>query len=215
LTDEAAEKLEASLLALDGELALEEAERIAQGGDRLAIERAIKAMSRGLAVVGKRFQEGEWFLTELVYAGEISKDVMSRLTAKLEGSGVGRVGTLVVGTVRNDLHDLGKDIFACLARGAGFEVIDLGVNVTTERFLDAVEEHQPLALGLSCLLTSTDVEIENVIVEAVRRGVRERLKIIVGGAALTEAFARQVGADAFAPDAVTGVQIVTRWSEAR
>jgi len=213
-TDEAAEKLEASLLALDGDLALEEAERIAQGGDSQAIERAIAAMSRGLAVVGQRFQEGEWFLTELVYAGEISKDVVTRLTAKLEGGDVRRAGTLVVGTVRNDLHDLGKDIFACLARGAGFEVVDLGVNVTAERFLDAVAEHEPLALGLSCLLTSTDVEVENVIAEAVRRGVRDRLKIIVGGAALTEAFAQQAGADAFAPDAVTGVQIVTRWSEA-
>jgi 5-methyltetrahydrofolate--homocysteine methyltransferase len=119
-----------------------------------------------------------------------------------------------VGTVAGDLHDLGKNIFVSYARSAGFEVIDLGVDVSKEKFASAVDENEPLVLGLSCLLTITSGEIENVIEELRSRGSRDRIKVIVGGAALTAQFARDVGVDAFAPDAVTGTDIIKEWAAA-
>ena len=123
------------------------------------------------------------------------------------------MGTIVVGTVAGDLHDLGKNIFMNFAKGAGFEVIDLGVDVAKEKFVSAVRDHGPLALGMSCLLTVTTGVIGRVIEELKGQGLRDRIKVIIGGACLTEGFARDVGADAFAPDAVTGTDIIKKWSE--
>jgi 5-methyltetrahydrofolate--homocysteine methyltransferase len=137
------------------------------------------------------------------------------LIAPLLGEGtVERVGTIVVGTVAGDLHDLGKNIFGNYATNAGFEVIDLGVDVSAEAFAGAAERHQPLALGISCLLTISAGGIGAVIEELTRRGIRKKLRVIIGGAALTEKFAREVGADAFASDAVTGTDIIKEWSGA-
>jgi 5-methyltetrahydrofolate--homocysteine methyltransferase len=124
------------------------------------------------------------------------------------------VGTIVVGTVAGDLHDLGKNIFRNYATNAGFEVIDLGVDVSAEAFAAAAERHEPLALGMSCLLTISAGGIGAVIEELTRRGIRGKLRVIIGGAALTEEFAREVGADAFASDAVTGTDIIKEWSGA-
>jgi 5-methyltetrahydrofolate--homocysteine methyltransferase len=109
------------------------------------------------------------------------------------------------------MHDLGKNIFITYARSAGFEIVDLGTDVSVERFAEATLEHRPLALGLSCLLTVSAGAVGRVIEELARRGLRESVKIIIGGAALTEEFAREVGADAFAPDAVTGTGIIRGW----
>jgi methanogenic corrinoid protein MtbC1 len=117
-----------------------------------------------------------------------------------------------VGTVAGDLHDLGKNIFINYAKSAGFIVIDLGIDVPCGTFVDAVREHRPLALGMSCLLTSTDHQIGRVIQALGEASLREEVKVIIGGAALTAGFARQAGADAFAPDAVTGTDIIREWS---
>jgi 5-methyltetrahydrofolate--homocysteine methyltransferase len=118
----------------------------------------------------------------------------------------------VAGTVTGDLHDLGKNIFASYARSAGFDVVDLGVDVSAEAFAAAVREHEPVALGISCLLTSCAGGISRVIEELASQGLRDALKVVIGGAALTEEFAKEVGADAFAPDAVTGTDIIRGWS---
>jgi 5-methyltetrahydrofolate--homocysteine methyltransferase len=132
----------------------------------------------------------------------------------LEAGASGKRGTIVVGTVAGDLHDLGKDIFVSYAKSAGFAVVDLGSNVPKESFVSAVGEHSALALGMSCLLTVTAGEIGGVIEELKRRGIRDQIKVIIGGAALTQQFASDVGADAFAPDAVTGTDIIKEWSAA-
>lgn len=209
------ERLKRGLLDLDMEAAVEATRSIADGRDAAAVQDAVDAVSDGLQVVGKLFQEGEWFLAELVYAGEIAKDVMNLLSPLMAAGALETAGTIVVGTVAGDLHDLGKNIFMNQAKGAGFRVIDLGIDVPCEKFTAAVKENSPLALGMSCLLTSTDKQIGRVMEALKDQNLRDEVKVIIGGAALTEQFAQTVGADAFAPDAVTGTDIVKGWSTGR
>ncbi len=203
-------QLKSSLLELDMEGALAAA-RMVREDRQVAVEEAVAAVSEALKVVGSRFQEGEWFLTELVYAGEIAKEVMGLLSPLME-TGAGGLGTVVVGTVAGDLHDLGKNIFINYARSAGFKVIDLGMDVNANSFVNAVKENSPFALGMSCLLTSTDGEIVKVVEDLKKAGLREKVRIIIGGAALTEQFAETAGVDAFAKDAITGIDIIRNWS---
>ena len=206
------EHLKSGLLELDMETAVDATKSIADTGDTQAVKDAVDTVTNALQTVGKRFQDGEWFLAELVYAGEISKEIMNILSPLMEAGALGSAGTIVVGTVAGDLHDLGKNIFMNYAKSAGFNMIDLGIDVPTRQFVDAVKEHNPLALGMSCLLTSTDMEIGKVVEELKRQDLRDRVKVIIGGAALTEQFAKDAGVDAFAPDAVTGTDIVKKWS---
>jgi len=211
---ETLDALKQSLLDLDMDGALTQARSLVAGAPGGTAQDGINAVADALQVVGKRFQDGEWFVGELVYAGEIARSALQVLSANLGAGATRRLGTIVVGTVAGDLHDLGKNIFVTFARSSGFEIIDLGVNVAAARFVDAVQTHQPLAVGLSCLLTVTAGEVGKVI-EALRAaGVRERVKVIIGGAAMTAEFAREIAADAFAPDAVTGTDIVKGWSAA-
>lgn len=201
-----------SLLALDNDgVSAAVGAVLAQGAPPL-VRDATLAVADALQVVGKRFQEGEWFVAELVYAGELARAAMDRLTPALASGGERHAATIVAGTVAGDLHDLGKNLFLNFARSSGFAVVDLGVNVPAERFVAAVREHRPLAVGLSCLLTITAAEVGNVVQSLRAAGLRDQVKVIIGGAALTDAFAREVGADAFAPDAVTGTDIVRGWS---
>jgi dimethylamine corrinoid protein len=212
MSNDILERLKGCLLDLDMDAAMETARSVAGGDGPPTAKEAVDAMAEGLQIVGKRFQEGDWFLAELVYAGEIAKEVMSVLSPSLQAGSSDSRGAVAVGTVAGDLHDLGKNIFVSYARSAGFEVIDLGIDVPRDRFIDAVRENRPLALGMSCLLTSTDVEIGKVIEELKRQGLREGVKVIIGGAALTQQFSDSVGADAFAPDAITGMDIIKGWS---
>ena len=205
------ERLKNSLLELDMDTAVGAANLIIEGDNSEAVKDAIDAVTDALRIVGKRFQGGEWFLAELVYAGEITKDVMNLLSPLMEAGATESIGTVVVGTVAGDLHDLGKNIFINYAKSAGFNMIDLGIDIPTQKFIDAVKEHSPLALGMSCLLTATDMEIGRVIEELKKQNLRDKVKVIIGGAALTEGFAKRVGADAFAPDAVTGTDIIKEW----
>jgi 5-methyltetrahydrofolate--homocysteine methyltransferase len=212
LTDELLEKLRSSLLELDKEATLEAVRALLQDGPDHA-EAGVGAVTDALERVGRLFQEGDWFLGELVYSGEIAKEAMELLSPHLSAGADQRLGTVVVGTVCGDMHDLGKNIFITYAQSAGFQIVDLGTDVTVEGFAEAALQHRPLALGMSCLLTVSAGAVGRVIEELDQRGLRESVKIIVGGAALTEEFAREVGADAFAPDAVTGTGIIRAWSQ--
>jgi methylmalonyl-CoA mutase cobalamin-binding domain/chain len=214
MTREALDQMTHAFLELEKEPTLAAARTIASGESEASAREAVDALGEALQRVGKRFQEGEWFLGELVYAGEIARETMDLLTPLLHGEFYGQRGSIIVGTVAGDLHDLGKDIFSSYAKSAGFEVIDLGVDVSAERFADAVAEKRPLALGISCLLTLCAGSVGKVLEELEGRGLREGLNVVVGGAALTESFAREVGVDAFAPDAVTGTEVIRSWSEA-
>lgn len=215
MSNDTIEQLRDGLLALDMDAALKATNSVIKLQNKSKVKEAVDAVTQALQVVGKRFQEGEWFLAELVYAGEIAKEVMNLLSPLMQAELSQSRGTIVIGTVANDLHDLGKNIFINYARSAGFKVIDLGVNVPTEKFVNAVKEHKPLALGMSCLLTSTEGELGKVIQELKRQNMREKVKVIIGGAALSERVAGDISADAFAPDAITGIDIIKGWSTSK
>ncbi len=212
MTDGVCQKIKDSLLELNMGGTIEQVNLVVNG--EAVVQEAVDAVAQALEVVGKRFQSGEWFLAELVYSGEIAKAAMELLGPLMKGDSTELLGKIVVGTVAGDLHDLGKNIFINYSKSAGFEVVDLGVDVSAAKFADAVKEHSPLALGMSCLLTVTADEIGKVIAELERQGIRDQSRIIIGGAALTEQFADEVKADAFAPDAITGTDIVKEWSAA-
>jgi methanogenic corrinoid protein MtbC1 len=212
MSDDLLERLRNGLMELDMDLSLQAADQIAARQEAAMMKDAVDAVTHALQVVGKRFQEGEWFLAELVYAGEIAKEIMKVLSPFMQTGDSAGLGTMVIGTVAGDLHDLGKNIVITYARSAGFNVVDLGVDVPTKRFVDAVEEHRPVALGMSCLLTSTEAELGKVVRELVTRGLRSQVKVIIGGAALSQKTAQDISADAFAPDAITGIDIIKGWS---
>jgi methylmalonyl-CoA mutase cobalamin-binding domain/chain len=176
-------------------------------------EEIINVLSEGMDVVGEKFQVGEYFVTSLIIAGETMKEALEVLEPFLSDEGGGRRVKIVVATVAGDVHDIGKNIFTTLMDTAGFEVIDLGVDVSAEAIVGAVKKHEPAILGLSALLT-TNLEQFPLIVEMLRKeGLRRRLKIIVGGATITEEFARGAGVDAHAKTAVEGVNVCKAWTE--
>ena len=191
--------------------ALKAADAIAKSQSKSAVKEAVGAVTESLQTVGKRFQTGEWFLSELVYAGEISKEIMNLLSPLMQAESGQSKGAIIIGTVAGDLHDLGKNIFINYARSAGFNVIDLGVDIKTNKFIEAVKEHKPMALGISCLLTSTEPELRKVIEELKKQGLRDKVKVVIGGAALSKRVADDIAADAFAPDAITGLDIIKGW----
>jgi 5-methyltetrahydrofolate--homocysteine methyltransferase len=202
-----------NILGLDMNATLENAKKVIDSDGKISVNDAVNAISESLGVVGKKFQSGEWYLTELVYAAEIAKEVLKMLEPLLEGEAVKSLGTIVTGTVEGDLHDLGKNIFGNYARSAGFKVIDLGTDVSMEKFITALKENDAHILGMSCLLTATDKQLKIVIDELKNKNMRDKIKVIVGGAAITEEFAKKIGADAFAPDAITGIDIIKKWAE--
>ncbi|MEM1658236.1 MAG: cobalamin-dependent protein [Candidatus Jordarchaeales archaeon] len=147
----------------------------------------------------------------MVVAGEAMKEGIKILEPYLRTGEAERLGKVVIGTVRGDMHDIGKNIVATLLSGAGFEVIDLGVDVPTEAFVEAVRKHKPHIVGMSALLTTTMVEMENVIKALEHAGLRNKVKIIIGGAPVSKEYAEKIGADAYAKDAVEGVSICKSW----
>ncbi|MEM3564305.1 MAG: corrinoid protein [Candidatus Jordarchaeaceae archaeon] len=174
-----------------------------------------EGMAKGMDIVGQKYEAKEYFLAELVMSGEVMKEGMKILSPHLKDSDVKKLAKAVVGTVKGDLHDIGKNIFATLLMAAGFEVVDLGVNVFPEQFVEAVRSHKPRILGISALLTVTMQELGNVIKELEKANLRSKVKVIVGGAPLTEEYAKKIGADAYAPDAVAGVNICKKWVEGK
>ncbi len=213
MSSDTRQNLQDSLLALDMQTTITQVKSVIEGNSEITASEAADAITSALEIVGKRFQDGEWFLAELVYSGEIAKDALELLSPAMTMGTASNRGTIVVGTVSGDLHDLGKNIFINYSKSAGFIIVDLGVDVPVETFVTAVRDHKPIALGMSCLLTITAPEVGKVIQALENEHLRDVSKVIIGGAALTESFASEVQADAFAPDAVTGTDIIKRWSE--
>ncbi|MGQ9596923.1 MAG: cobalamin B12-binding domain-containing protein [Thermoproteota archaeon] len=170
-----------------------------------------KGISAAMEEVGKKFEASEYFLSELIVAGEIGKEVSQMLQPYMRGTEIKKVGKVVIGTVKGDLHDIGKNIFGMMLEAAGFEVIDLGNDVPAEAFVNAVMNHKPDIVGMSALLTVTMVEMENVIKELKKSGLRDKVKVIIGGAPITEDYAKRIGADGYGKDAVVGVDICKAW----
>ena len=169
---------------------------------------ALDVMIATVREIGNAFGRGELFLPDLVMAGEAMKSGSSVLEEALKGTGSARRNkTLVIGTVAGDIHDIGKSLVATMFVGAGYRVIDLGIDVPGEVFLQAVKEHQPDLLGLSALLSATALEQGRVIQALEGAGLRSGVKVIVGGGAVSEDFAQRIGADGYAPNAAEAVVV--------
>ncbi len=174
-------------------------------------ETIIEKMSEGMNIVGKKYEEGEFFVPELIMAGETMKEALEALRPYMRGEATEKSGRVVLATVAGDIHDIGKNIVATLLATEGFKVIDLGVDVPAEKIVEAVRVSGAQVLGLSALLT-TNLEQIPVVVDILRReGLSGKVKVIVGGATVTEEFARKAGVDAYAKDALTGVRICRSW----
>ena len=151
--------------------------------------------------VGRLFEIGEKFVPEMLIAARAMQQSLVILKPLLVEADVKTVGKVVIGTVAGDLHDIGKNLVAMMLEGAGFEIIDLGTNVAPEKFVSAVQEHEPDVVGMSALLTTTMVSIGKTLEALTEAGLREKVKVMIGGAPITQDFAAKVGADGFAPDA--------------
>jgi corrinoid protein of di/trimethylamine methyltransferase len=176
-----------------------------------AYDAITRGLARGMDIVGQKYEQGEYFLAELMMAGEAMKEGTKILEPYLKPETIGVAGRVVLGTVKGDLHDIGKNIVATLLKTAGFDVLDLGVDVPVHAFVEAVIKHKADILGMSALLTTTMMEMGSVIEETRRTGLRNKLKIIIGGASVTPEFAKRIGADAAATDAVKGVSVCKMW----
>ena len=166
-----------------------------------------KGLLSGMDVIGEKFRDGEVFIPEVLVAARAMNKGVALLKPLYAASGVKSVGKACVGTVQGDLHDIGKNLVASMLEGSGFEVVNLGINVDADKFVAAVKEQQPQILCLSALLTTTMNYMKDVIEAVKNSGLRDTLKIMVGGAPLNAAFAAQVGADAYTADANECVQI--------
>ena len=161
----------------------------------------------GMDQVGKDFKAGDLFVPEVLIAARAMHAGMNVLRPLLAKSGVPSAGKYIIGTVKGDLHDIGKNLVKMMVEGAGFEVVDLGTDVSPEKFVAAVKEHQPQLVGLSALLTTTMTNMKTTVEALQEAGLRSSVKVMVGGAPVTEAFAKKIGADAYAPDAASAVDV--------
>jgi 5-methyltetrahydrofolate--homocysteine methyltransferase len=180
-------------------------EALAEGTDpqQLIDEGMVPAM----AEVGRRFEEEEYFVPELLLSARAMKSALELIRPLLVDRGAEPRGRIVIGTVKGDLHDIGKNLVASLLEGAGFEVIDLGSDVAPERFVEAVRENEAELLGLSALLTVTMPAMKATIDELEKAGIRDRVKVLVGGAPLSADYAEEVHADAYADNASAAVRL--------
>jgi 5-methyltetrahydrofolate--homocysteine methyltransferase len=160
---------------------------------------------KGMSIIGEKFKKNEVYVPEVLIAARAMHAGMNILRPKLVETGVKNIGTIAIGTVKGDLHDIGKNLVKMMLEGAGFEVIDLGVDVTTDKFVEAVKEHKPNIIGMSALLTTTMVNMAEVIKALEAAGLRDKVKIMIGGAPITQNYADQIGADGYSPDAASAV----------
>ncbi len=168
-----------------------------------------QALVEGMRIVGIDFRDGILFVPEVLLAANAMKAGMAILRPLLAETGVPTIGKIVIGTVKGDIHDIGKNLVGMMLEGAGFEVIDLGINTDAEEFLAALDEHQPDLLGMSALLTTTMPYMKVVIDTLIDKGIRDDYLIIVGGAPLNEEFGAAVGADAYCRDAAVAAETAT------
>ncbi len=175
------------------------------GADRILQE----ALVPGMRQVGELFEEGEFFLPEMLVAARAMKGALTILEPLLAETDVQPLGRVVAGTVEGDLHDIGKNLVCTMLGGAGFEIHDLGADVKAAAFVDAVKEHGANVVVMSALLTTTMVNMKGTIDALAEAGVREKVNVLVGGAPLSQAYADEIGADGFAPDASRAAKLAS------
>ncbi|MBK7170616.1 MAG: corrinoid protein [Gammaproteobacteria bacterium] len=174
-----------------------------------------EALVAGMTIVGVDFRDGILFVPEVLLAANAMKAGMAILKPILASTGAEPVGKMVIGTVKGDIHDIGKNLVGMMMEGAGFEVIDLGINTDADAYIAALEQHRPEILGMSALLTTTMPYMKVVIDTMTRKGLREDYIVMVGGAPLNEEFGKAVGANAYCRDAATAVEVAKRLVQER
>ena len=182
-------------------------EKLAAGEPVLAI---LEELQAGMSVVGERFEGGEYYLSELIYAADIFKKAGAPLQEGLKSTVQKTLGTMVLGTVKNDIHDFGKDIVATVMSSNGIKVIDLGVNVEHQAFVDAINEHKPELVGMSCLLTTVFDDMRDAIAALADAGLRDQVTVLIGGGPVDQATCDYVGADVYCRTAQDGVAAAKR-----
>jgi 5-methyltetrahydrofolate--homocysteine methyltransferase len=168
-------------------------------------EGLIPAMDR----IGVQFKNCEIYIPEVLIAARAMHAGLAALKPLLSQSGAQTMGKVVIGTVKGDLHDIGKNLVVMMLEGGGFEVVDLGIDISSEKFIEAIKKHQPQVVGMSALLTTTMMEMKNIVRSLEAAGLRKQVKTVVGGAPVTERFQKEIGADGYAPDAASAVEVVT------
>jgi corrinoid protein of di/trimethylamine methyltransferase len=174
-----------------------------------------RGLVAGMEIVGADFRDGVLFVPEVLMAANAMKGGMELLRPLLVDTGAEQIGKMVIGTVKGDIHDIGKNLVAMMMEGAGFEVINLGVNNDADAFLKAIRDHQPDIIGMSALLTTTMPYMQVVIQALKDEGLRNNLYVMVGGAPVTENFAQEIGADAYGRDAAVSVEIAKEYMSRR
>ena len=160
---------------------------------------------KGMSIIGGKFKRNEVYVPEVLIAARAMHAGMDILRPSLVETGVKNIGKVAIGTVKGDLHDIGKNLVKMMLEGGGFEVIDLGTDVSVDEFVGAVKEHQPNIIGMSALLTTTMVNMPEVIKALKAAGLRDKVKVMIGGAPITQNYADQIGADCYSPDAASAV----------
>jgi 5-methyltetrahydrofolate--homocysteine methyltransferase len=186
----------------------------AKGGAQAALDAGLEpelilsdGMIAAMAEVGRRFEEGEYFVPEMLISARAMQAGLNLLKPHLVGTDAKPAGKIVIGTVKGDLHDIGKNLVGLMLEGAGFEVIDLGVDVSPEKFVEAIAAEQANVVALSALLTTTMPNMEAVIAAIQQAGLRDKVKVMIGGAPVTQDYANQIGADGFSQDASRAVSV--------
>lgn len=177
---------------------------LAEGVDPAVV---LDAMVTAMGEVGRLFEEGEYFVPEMLIAARAMKTGMEILKPKLVDADIQPAGKIIAGTVKGDLHDIGKNLVCMMLEGAGFQVVDLGSDVSPDAFVAAVKEHQPDFLAMSALLTTTMPNMQTTIDALKEAGVRDDVKVLIGGAPITDAYAEKIGADGYAADASRAVKL--------
>ncbi len=205
------EQLKNMVLEFNIDIAEETAKKAIESG--VDPVEAANALTDGIQIVGDKFGSGQLFLPDLVCASEVLKKAFPVINAEIEkrGEKAASLGKVVIGTVFGDIHNIGKDMVSTLLYAAGFEVIDLGINVRGEDFLKAVRDEKPDILAMSALLTTTAAEQRNVIEGLGKEGLRDKVKIIVGGSPINQEFADSIGADGYGATAPEGVKMVKKF----
>jgi len=174
-------------------------------------QEVVAACQEGMAVVGDLFENGEYFVGDLIFAGELLTDSIDSLKSVIGSSGSVKAGTIIIGTVHGDLHDIGKNIYKSMVQAAGFEVIDLGIDQSVSAFVEKVREVKPDIVGMSGVLTLALEAMKDTIDGLKEAGLRDNIKIIIGGNPVTKEACDHIGADAFTTNAAEGVKIAQGW----
>lgn len=185
-------------------------ERLAKNEDPMKI---LNEAGRGMEIVGKRFSESKYFIPDLIYSGEILKNINELLKPKLAGEAEAKKGgKVIIGTVAGDIHDIGKDIVVFMLDVSGFEVTDLGIDVPVQKFVDAIKETSAPVVGLSGFLTLSFESMKQTVDAMKESGLRENVKVMIGGGQITDEVVKYTGADAFGKDAMAGVALAKKWT---